>query len=193
MRKFLNVSLLLLAVGLAGSAAGCGGWLAPEKPVAAEPGLSAGDYLESRTTGSQDDFGVGSAAQPATPARTTPAVTASATGVRPEMVAVSESGSSVVSKTYPWAECGVVQLDKTMPSEVGLNKPFSYNIKISNLTNATLNDIIVTEDLPDNFKFLSANPSAQQDDDNVIFWEIATLGPKSVTQIQVSGQAAGRG
>ena len=105
------------------------------------------------------------------------------------MVAVSESGSSIISKTYPWAECGVVQLDKTMPKEVGLNKPFNYTLRIANLTNTALNDVIVTEDLPDNFKFLSANPSAQQDEDNVLFWEIATLGPKAVTQISISGQA----
>jgi uncharacterized repeat protein (TIGR01451 family) len=105
------------------------------------------------------------------------------------MVAVSESGSSIVSKTYPWAECGVVQLDKTMPKEVGLNKPFTYTLKVANLTNTTLHDIIVTEDLPDNFKFLSANPSARQDEENILFWEIAKLGPKSSTQITISGQA----
>ena len=72
MRKFLNVSLLLLAIGFSGSLAGCGGWMGPDEPAAAEPGLSAGDYLESRTTGSSNDFGVGSAAQPATTTRTTP-------------------------------------------------------------------------------------------------------------------------
>ena len=188
MRKFLNVSLLLLVVGFSGSLAGCGGWMGPDEPAAAEPGLSAGDYLESRTTG-PSTVPATRTTSATTTARTTPLITESADGSRPEMVAVSESGSSIVSKTYPWAECGVVQLDKTMPREVGLNKPFNYTIKISNLTNATLNDIIVTEDLPDNFKFLSANPSAQQDEDNVIFWEIATLGPKSVTQILVSGQA----
>jgi len=105
------------------------------------------------------------------------------------MVAVSESGSSIVSRTYPWAECGIVQLDKVMPKEVGLNKPFTYTIKVANLTNTTLTDIIITEDLPDNFKFLSANPAAKEDEDNLLFWEIPTLGPKSVRQITISGQA----
>ncbi|UCF14228.1 MAG: DUF11 domain-containing protein, partial [Phycisphaerales bacterium] len=140
--------------------------------------------LESRVSRPATIPGVGT-----TPMRRPPLTTETTPGTRPEMVAVSESGSSIVSKTYPWAECGVVQLDKTMPKEVGLNKPFTYTIKIANLTNATLNDIIVTEDLPDNFKFLSSNPSAQQDEDNLLFWEIATLGPKSATQITISGQA----
>jgi uncharacterized repeat protein (TIGR01451 family) len=76
-----------------------------------------------------------------------------------------------------------------MPKEVGLNKPFTYTIKLANLTNATLNDIIVTEELPENFKFLSANPSARQDEDDLLYWEIASLGPKANAQITISGQA----
>jgi len=185
MRKFLNISLFLLMAGLSGSI-GCRSWLGPDEPVSAEPGLSAGEYLESRASRPATIPAAGTT--PTTTPRQ-PLITETTPGIRSEMVAVSESGSSIVSKTYPWAECGVVQLDKTMPKEVGLNKPFTYTMKLANLTNATLNDIIVTEDLPDNFKFLSANPSARQDEDNLLFWEIATLGPKSATQITISGQA----
>lgn len=204
MRKFLNVSLLILVVCLVGSL-GCRSWLSPEEPVAAEPGLSAGDYLKSRTSTPGEGLSAGeylesrTARRPTTstvgttpaptPTRTRPLVTEQTPSTRPDMVAVSESGSSIVSKTYPWAECGVVQLDKTMPKEVGLNKPFNYTIKVTNLTNATLNDIIVTEDLPEGFKYLSSNPGAQQDKDDLLFWEIATLGPKSTTQISISGMA----
>jgi len=186
MKKFLNISLLLLGLGLSCSL-GCRSWLGPSEPAQAEPGLSAGEYLEARTS-----------KRPATaPVRTTSAPTPGVQlvreeppiGIRPQMVAVSESGSSIVSRTYPWAECGIVQLDKVMPKEVGLNKPFTYTIKVANLTNTTLTDIIITEDLPNNFKFLSANPAAKEDEDNLLFWEIPTLGPKSVRQITISGQA----
>ena len=186
MKKFLNISLLLLGLGLSCSL-GCRSWLGPTEPVQAEPGLSAGEYLEARTS-----------RLPSVPVRETgPASIPRAAVVREEapravrsdMVAVSASGSSIVSRTYPWAECGIVQLDKTMPKEVGLNKPFTYTIKVTNLTNAELTDIIVTEDLPDNFKFLSANPAAKEQEDNLLFWEVATLGPKSVREITVSGQA----
>jgi uncharacterized repeat protein (TIGR01451 family) len=188
MRKLLNISLVLLMAALSGSL-GCRSWLGPDEPEAAEPGLSAGDYLESRASRTATIPGAtGQGATPAISGRP-PLTTETTGGTSPEMVAVSESGSSIVSKTYPWAECGVVQLDKTMPKEVGLNKPFTYTLKVANLTNTTLHDIIVTEDLPDNFKFLSANPSARQDEENILFWEIAKLGPKSSTQITISGQA----
>ncbi len=186
MKKFLNISLLLLGLGMSCSL-GCRSWLGPAEPVQAEPGLSAGEYLEAR-----------SSRLPSVPARETePASIPRApvvreeppVAVRSDMVAVSASGSSIVSKTYPWAECGVVQLDKTMPKEVGLNKPFTYTIKVTNLTNTELTDIIVTEDLPENFKFLSANPAAKEQDDNLLSWEVATLGPKSVREITISGLA----
>ncbi|MBL7185431.1 MAG: DUF11 domain-containing protein [Phycisphaerae bacterium] len=186
MKKFLNISLLLLGLGLSCSL-GCRSWLGPTEAVQAEPGLTAGEYLEARTS-----------KHPATaPVRTTSAPTPEVQlvreeppmGIRPEMVAVSQSGSSIVSRTYPWAECGVVQVDKVMPKEVGLNKPFTYTIKVANLTNTALTDITINEDLPDNFKFLSASPAARGDEDNLLSWEIPTLGPKSVIQITISGLA----
>ncbi|MFH1719184.1 MAG: hypothetical protein ABIF19_17650 [Planctomycetota bacterium] len=108
--------------------------------------------------------------------------------VRTDMVSVSESASSVVSRTYPWPECGIVKLDKTMPKEVGLNRAFSYTISITNLTDTSLTGIIITEDLPGNFKFISANPTAR-DDQGRLLWEIPTLGPKAIRQMTVSGMA----
>ncbi|MHC4072685.1 MAG: hypothetical protein ACYSWW_23210 [Planctomycetota bacterium] len=195
MRKFLNISLLLLVFGLSGTL-GCSG---PKEPVHAEPGLTAGEYLGRRATDSSATARIAAAVGQRTPAPTQRTATptrrmpAPAVGIQPaiktDMIAVSESGSSLVSRAYPWAECGVVQLDKTMPKEVGLNKAFSYSIKVTNLTNTTLTDIIITEDLPDNFKFLSANPSAKEDENKLLFWEIPTLGPKGIKQITVSGQA----
>ncbi|KPK40463.1 MAG: hypothetical protein AMJ65_10565, partial [Phycisphaerae bacterium SG8_4] len=186
MKKFLNISLLLLGFGVSCSL-GCRSWLGPKEPVQAEPGLSAGEYLEARTRRlpplPSEQTGPAPIQGPAVVREEAPVI------VRPDMVAVSASGSSIVSKTYPWAECGVVQLDKTMPKEVGLNKPFTYTIKVTNLTNTELTDIMVSEDLPENFKFLSANPAPKQAQDNLLLWEVATLGPKSTREITVSGLA----
>ena len=106
----------------------------------------------------------------------------------PGLIDVSEPGSSIVSRTYPWPECGIVQLDKIMPNEVGLNRAFNYTIKITNLTETNLTDIIITENLPENFKFLSANPSARAEEKK-IHWEISSLGPKARKQFTVSGIA----
>ena len=190
MKKPLNISLLLLVFCLSGSLS-CRSLTRPkqqkvkDEPRAAAPGLSASDFFRTETQRALD----ASQAQqvPAAPARTIPgpAVTGpSTTG----LVAVSAPGSSVISRTYPWPECGIVQLDKVMPNEVGLNRSFSYTIKVTNLTETTLTDIVITEHLPDNFKYMSANPSARQDDKKLI-WDIPTLGPKARQQYTVSGIA----
>jgi uncharacterized repeat protein (TIGR01451 family) len=75
-----------------------------------------------------------------------------------------------------------------MPNEVGLNRTFNYTIKISNLTESKLTDIIITEYLPDNFKYMSTNPAAKQEDKKLI-WDIPSLGPKGRKQFTVSGVA----
>lgn len=178
MKKFLNISLLLLVFVLSGSLS-CKSWLSPKKAKLAEPDLSAGDFFREQTR----------KALAIPPAQAVPApIKRQPTSVTPDLVALNGSGSSVVSRTYPWPECGVVQLDKTMPKEIGLNRSFNYTIKVINLTDATLTDIVITEDLPSNFKFMSANPTAKEEG-NKLLWEIASLGPKASRQFKVTGMA----
>ncbi len=108
--------------------------------------------------------------------------------VRPELVNVTEVGSSVVSRIYPWAECGIVRLDKTMPKEVGLDTQFSYTITITNLTDTKLDGITIKEQTPIHFNLVNANPIADEKE-NELIWNIQTLGPKATKQIRVSGVA----
>jgi uncharacterized repeat protein (TIGR01451 family) len=178
MRRFLNISVLLLVFGLSGSLS-CKSWLGHQKTQRAEPGLSASDFFKEQTR----------QAVAIPPADAVPApISREPAGVEPGMVAVSESGSSVVSRAYPWPECGVVRLDKSMPNEVGLNRSFKYSINLSNLTETTLTNIIVTEELPSHFKFMSAVPTAKEEG-NKLIWEVASLGPKGSRQFTVTGMA----
>ena len=180
MRKILNISLLLMLLCLSGSL-GCKSWLGSKDMDLAEPNqvdeMEWGQVSEgwpdvqaqstSFPAGQQESFGYTST---------------------PGMVALREIGASTVSRTYPWAECGVVQLDKVMPKEVGLNKPFNYSIKIANLTDIMLNGVVVNEEIPNNFKFINSNPTAKEED-NKLIWEIESLGPKATRTITVSGMA----
>jgi uncharacterized repeat protein (TIGR01451 family) len=179
MKKFLNISLLLLLLGLS-SSFGCRSWLRHKDTSQTEPNfideLNWNQALEGRTAVQQKEQ-MTSLSQ-----GQTPAVDAS------RMINVSEIGSSVVSRTYPWPECGIVQLDKIMPKEIGLNKPFSYTIKITNLTDTLLNGIIITEEIQNHFKYINSNPTATQNE-NKLVWEINALGAKASRQISVSGMA----
>jgi uncharacterized repeat protein (TIGR01451 family) len=181
MKKLLNISLLLLVFGLSGSLS-CKSWFRPKQQQvkrAAEPGLSASDFFRTET---RKALATAQAQPLPTAMRKLPSP--APTG----LVAVSAPGSSVISRAYPWPECAIVQLDKIMPNEVGLNRSFNYTIKIINLTESTLTDIVINEHLPENFKYMSSNPSAKQVETRLI-WDIASLGPKARKQFTVSGMA----
>lgn len=121
------------------------------------------------------------------PVQTEPVIVQSPAPVRPELVTVSKSGSYIVSMTYPNAEYGIIQVDKVMPKEVGLSEPFDYSIKVTNLTDITLADVMVAEELPSDFEFTNASPTATKDT-NKLMWRIDSLGPKASRHIIVSGK-----
>jgi uncharacterized repeat protein (TIGR01451 family) len=103
-------------------------------------------------------------------------------------VFVDETGGRVLSITYPRADYGIIQVDKTMPEEVRLNTLFSYTMKVTNLTETMLTEIIIAETVSDNFEFKGSEPMAQVEG-NKLVWLIESLGPKASKTLRVSGVA----
>jgi len=108
--------------------------------------------------------------------------------VKPKPVAASEPGRLVISRIYPAPEFAIIQMDKIMPEEVEINKPFDYSISVKNLTNATLTNVVITEELPGNFKYTSSEPSAKENATNLV-WKIESLESKDSRRIKVTGLA----
>jgi len=177
MKRFLNISVVLLVfvfLSFSGCESGKGPFGAKEgeqELLQAEKYFWASDH------------------EPITiaPIQTVPPSTREPV-VESKLVAIDGVGSSVISRTYPWTECGIIQLEKTVPKEVGLNRTFDYFIKVTNLTDVKLTDILITEELSDNYDFTSASPAAKEDL-NKLVWEIPLLGPKASKLITVSGMA----
>jgi len=109
---------------------------------------------------------------------------------RPGLVAVDETGKSVLSMTYPRPDYGILQVQKAMPQEVRFNAPFAYVIKVTNLTDMMLTDVVITENLPKDFEFKGCEPTAANDGEKLI-WTIDSLGPKANKSIRISGMATG--
>jgi uncharacterized repeat protein (TIGR01451 family) len=103
-------------------------------------------------------------------------------------VFVDETGGHVLSITYPRADYGIIQVDKTMPEEVRLNTLFSYSIKVTNLTDTMLTEITIAETVSDNFEFKGSEPAARTEG-NKLVWQIESLGPKASKTLRVSGMA----
>lgn len=107
--------------------------------------------------------------------------------VKSNLIAVNEAVASIVSITYPSVDYGIIRVDKVMPREVGLKDPFDYNIKVTNLTDVSLQGIVIMEELPADFEFINASPPPKRDS-NKLIWTVDALGPKSSRQITISGK-----
>jgi len=184
MKKILNVSLVLLVFGLFGSS-GCESL---QSFLGAEPGEPEPQRPE-KFFWDKNHEPIAIAPITAVPAPVAAPAPAEGFVIEPErLVVLGEIGTRVVSMTYPWPECGIIRLDKTVPKEAELNRTFDYFIIITNLTETMLTDIVVNEELSDNFKFTRANPAARKDV-NKLVWEIKSLGPKASKRITISGVA----
>lgn len=84
----------------------------------------------------------------------------------------------------------VIKLTKTAPSSVVLNKDFSYNLAVTNISKNTVSNVKVTETLSDGFSLSSASPEGQTLDGGKVLWNLGTIPAGGSKQITVTGKAA---
>lgn len=175
MKKLLNTSLFLAVFILLFSSLGC-----EKKSSYTETGMD-------RTALAEENFTAQTTHRVVVAPSTTPAPVV-VERPAPKQAFPSESTDLVISRIYPAPEFAIIQMDKTMPEEVELNKPFDYSIKVKNLTNATLTNVVITEDVPKNFKYTSSKPVAKESETELV-WEIESLEPRESRTISVTGLA----
>ena len=104
--------------------------------------------------------------------------------------AVGECGEYEVSRSYPSSGSAVVRLGKTMPKEVQLNAPFTYSIKVTNVSEHLVGGVVVTENIPSGFAFSSASPQAATLDRKLV-WRLGSIDARASKSISVTGRATG--
>lgn len=97
-----------------------------------------------------------------------------------------KSGLWTASLTYPTRD--VLRLDRTMPPEVPVNVPFDYTLKVTNLTEATVHEIVVTESLPASFNLHGCDPEPQRDGSN-LHWDVGSLDAGASREFRILGVA----
>jgi uncharacterized repeat protein (TIGR01451 family) len=80
-------------------------------------------------------------------------------------------------------------IERTAPSQVAVNAPYTYEIKATNLTDMPLNEVVVTNTADPNFKFESSDPAPTSNAGGKQVWNLGTLGPRESKTITVKGQA----
>ncbi len=84
---------------------------------------------------------------------------------------------------------GSLAVTKTGPAEVNVNETFTYNVTVTNNGQGALTEVVVTEDLPAAFTFVSSDPAAASD----LTWNLGTLteGESGAIAITATADAAG--
>jgi uncharacterized repeat protein (TIGR01451 family) len=106
----------------------------------------------------------------------------------PMAVPASESKSGLWSASGLYPAENVIRLDRLTPAEVPLRVPFDYTLKVTNLTETPVHDVVVTERLPPNFQLRSSDPQPEKEGAN-LHWKLGSLDPKASREIKVSGVA----
>lgn len=99
------------------------------------------------------------------------------------------------SMAYPTgnAETSAIGIEKGMPKEVRLNRPFDYDLVVTNLSKNELHDVVVTDQMGDNFKLGGSSPRAQTTPDGKASWNLGSLGPGESKRIRANGTATAEG
>jgi uncharacterized repeat protein (TIGR01451 family) len=84
-------------------------------------------------------------------------------------------------------------VEKSAPAEVLAGQPFAYTYKVSNLTDATLENVTVSDRVTANFTASDSSPKASNVSGGNATWNLGTLGAKETKVITVNGSSADEG
>lgn len=104
--------------------------------------------------------------------------------------------ASTTSTTYypSGSQSGsVLALDRIHPTEVRVNTQFEYKLQLRNLTSAKIENVILTENIPDGFTVASIEPKPSDKSGNTAIWQIETIGPRQTKTVTLKGAATGLG
>ena len=95
---------------------------------------------------------------------------------------------------YPTGDrrSSVLLVEKTVPNQVRLNQPFQYEIRVTNVSDATLDDVRIREETPEGLNVTASQPERQGQGEQA-GWTIGALKPKESRSIQVSAVAQKQG
>lgn len=122
--------------------------------------------------------------------RATPAPTE-----EPVRAPVVSDGRGSVSAAYPTGDprTSAIMVEKFFPLTVNAGAPFDYEIRVTNLTSLDLDNVQIWDNIPNNFKLISANPNPDSATNNNLMWMLGSMGPGEIKTIKVTGSAPAEG
>ena len=101
------------------------------------------------------------------------------------------NSASSASLAFPTGDpaTSAVLLEKHAPEEVVAGQPFSYEMNVTNLTDLTLENVVVTDALAENFVMESSTPQPASFGSGAGTWTIGSLQPHETFAITVNGRS----
>ncbi len=109
------------------------------------------------------------------------------------LAAAPRTGSSVMYLPTGERSTSAVMVERTSPGEVIAGQNFTYDIIVTNLTDMSLNSVLLTDQPSSNFRFVSADPAPKSSSGTIYSWELGNLAPRQSRTIRVTGNAPAAG
>lgn len=113
---------------------------------------------------------------------------------KPAPVAQSNDGWLRGSLAFPTGDANTssILLEKLVPAEAITGKPFSYDLKVTNISRLQLDDVEVSEAIPASFKLGEVSSDAKVSNGGVK-WNVGNLAPGESKSLRLSGTPTGAG
>ena len=85
-----------------------------------------------------------------------------------------------------------ISISKLAPKEVALNEPFDYRLKITNISDREMLNVVVTDVKPAHMKFVSSVPEMEIVE-NEVRWELGAIAPGESRTVSVDAVATEMG
>ena len=104
-------------------------------------------------------------------------------------------GQSRVAMAFPTGDQRTSDLlvEQIGPSEVRAGKPYTYQLRVTNLTNQPLTGVVLRQRIPESFQLAQNNSQVAANDRGQAQINVGDLGPKQSRTFDVTGTASGPG
>ncbi len=113
------------------------------------------------------------------------------TTARPAPRPAARRASGDLTMYYPTGDpsTSAVRIDKNVPGEVSVGESFNYEIMVTNISDLTLSNVVVTDKINDVMDVSRTNPSADSMRAGTGTWTLGTLEPGASKTIVITGTA----
>ncbi|MCF7956152.1 MAG: DUF11 domain-containing protein [Phycisphaerae bacterium] len=77
-----------------------------------------------------------------------------------------------------------VSLEKFAPKTIKADSPFDYDLKVTNMTDSTITNVVVADKVATEMVFVESSIPMQRVSDNQVQWAVGSLEPKASAQIK---------